>query len=37
MTPALHDAWRDPVTRAAHLYELASVTVVLVLMLTKPF
>ena len=37
VTPALHAAWRDPVTRAAHVYELAITTIVLVLMLTKPF
>lgn len=37
VTPELRTAWRDPVTRAAHVYELAVVTVVLVLMLAKPF
>jgi hypothetical protein len=37
VTPALRAAWRDPVVRAAHVYELALVTVILVLMLTKPF
>jgi hypothetical protein len=37
VTPELMTAWRDPVVRAAHLYELAAVTVVLVLMLAKPF
>jgi hypothetical protein len=37
MTPDLQAAWRDPVVRTAHVYELASVTVVLILMLTKPF
>ena len=37
VTPELHAAWRDPVVRAAHVYELASVTLVLILMLTKPF
>ncbi len=37
VTPALREAWHDPVVRAAHLYELGVVTVVLVLMLTKPF
>ena len=37
VTPALRAAWRDPVVRAAHVYELGAVTVVLVLMLTKPF
>jgi hypothetical protein len=37
VTPALRAAWRDPVVRATHVYELALVTVILVLMLTKPF
>jgi hypothetical protein len=37
VTPELLAAWRDPVTRAAHLYELLVVTVVLLLMLAKPF
>jgi len=37
ITPALSAAWTDPVVRAAHVYELASVTIVLILMLTKPF
>ena len=37
VTPELHAAWADPVVRAAHLYELGAVTVVLVLMLAKPF
>jgi hypothetical protein len=37
VTPELQVAWRDPVVRAAHVYELGSVTVVLILMLTKPF
>ena len=36
-TPALRAAFHDPVMRAAHVYELGAVTVVLVLMLTKPF
>jgi hypothetical protein len=36
VTPALRAAWRDPVVRAAHVYELAVVSIVLVLMLTKP-
>jgi len=35
--PDLHAAWRDPVVRAAHVYELGAITVVLVLMLAKPF
>jgi hypothetical protein len=37
VTPELRAAWLDPVVRAAHVYELGSVTVVLILMLTKPF
>jgi hypothetical protein len=37
VTPALRAAWRDPVVRATHVYELALVTAILVLMLTKPF
>ena len=37
VTPELQAAWRDPVVRAAHVYELGSVTVVLILMLAKPF
>lgn len=37
VTPELAAAWRDPVTRAAHVYELGAVTVVLVLMLSRPF
>jgi Predicted integral membrane protein (DUF2269) len=37
ITPELQSAWRDPVVRAAHVYELGSVTLVLILMLTKPF
>jgi hypothetical protein len=37
VTPELAAAFRDPVVRAAHVYELGAVTVVLVLMLTKPF
>jgi hypothetical protein len=36
-TPELRAAFHDPLTRAAHVYELGAVTVVLVLMLTKPF
>jgi hypothetical protein len=35
--PELAVAFRDPLVRAAHVYELGAVTVVLVLMLTKPF
>jgi predicted integral membrane protein DUF2269 len=37
VTPELRAAWADPVTRVAHVYELVSVTLVLVLMLAKPF
>jgi hypothetical protein len=37
MTADLQAAWRDPVVRAAHVYELGAVTLILVLMLTKPF
>jgi hypothetical protein len=37
VTPELAAAWRDPTVRAAHVYELGSTTVVLILMLTKPF
>jgi hypothetical protein len=37
VTPELRTAWRDPAVRAAHIYELTSVTLVLILMLTKPF
>ena len=37
VTDELLGAWRDPVVRAAHLYELAAVTIVFLLMVTKPF
>jgi len=37
VTPELAAAWRDPTVRAAHVYELGSTTIVLILMLTKPF
>jgi predicted integral membrane protein DUF2269 len=37
VTPDLRAAWRDPVTRAAHVYELSVITIILVLMLAKPF
>jgi hypothetical protein len=37
VTGELARAWRDPLVRAAHLYELGAVTVVFVLMVTKPF
>lgn len=37
VTPALGAAWADPAVRAAHIYELGAVTVILILMLSKPF
>jgi Predicted integral membrane protein (DUF2269) len=37
VTPELMAAWRDPVTRAARVYELGAVSVVFVLMIAKPF
>lgn len=37
VTPELLAAFHDPVVRAAHVYELGAVTVILVLMLAKPF
>ena len=37
VTPELAAAWADPVVRAAHIYELSVVTIVLGLMITKPF
>jgi len=37
ITPDLVAAWRDPVVRAAHVYELVIVSVVFLLMVTKPF
>jgi hypothetical protein len=37
LTPSLRAAFRDPVVRGAHAYELAAVTVVLALMIAKPF
>lgn len=37
VTPELVTAWRDPVVRAAHVYELVVVSVVFVLMVAKPF
>jgi hypothetical protein len=37
VTPGLAAAWRDPVVRAAHVWELGVVTVVLALMISKPF
>ena len=36
-TPALVAAFDDPLVRAAHVYELAALVVVLVLMLSRPF
>jgi hypothetical protein len=37
VTPELHAAFRDPVVRAAHWYELGASTVIFVLMVAKPF
>jgi len=37
VTPELRVAWRDPVVRTAHVYELVAVTLILTLMLAKPF
>ncbi len=37
VTRALRNAFRDPVVRAAHVYELGAVTVILGLMFAKPF
>jgi hypothetical protein len=37
LTPALEAAFRDPVTRAARIVELAIVTLILALMIAKPF
>lgn len=37
VTPELRTAWRDPVTRAARYYEVGVVSLVFVLMVTKPF
>ncbi len=37
VTGELAMAWRDPFVRAAHVYELVAVSVVFVLMVTKPF
>jgi hypothetical protein len=37
VTPALRAAFADPVTKAAHAYEVGVVVVVLVLMIAKPF
>ena len=37
ITPELQRAWRDPVTRAAHVWELVVLTAVLGLMIARPF
>jgi hypothetical protein len=37
LTGQLIKAWRDPVVRAAHVYELGAVSLIFVLMVTKPF
>ena len=37
VTPELHAAFRDPIVRAAHYYELGVVSVILALMVLKPF
>lgn len=37
VTPELQAAWRDPATRAVHVFELTAITLVLILMLAKPF
>lgn len=37
VTSELAAAWADPVVRGAHVYELATATIVLILMLAKPF
>jgi hypothetical protein len=37
ITPELMAAFRDPAVRAAHVYELAAVTIIFVLMIAKPF
>ena len=37
VTPALRAAWSDPIVRGAHWYELVTTTIILVLMLSKPF
>jgi len=36
VTPALRQAFTDPVVRVAHLYELGAVTMILGLMFAKP-
>lgn len=37
VTPAVRDAFADPVVRVAHVYELGMTLVVFVLMVAKPF
>lgn len=37
VTPELRAAFADPVVEAAHLYELAGVVLIVILMVTKPF
>jgi uncharacterized membrane protein len=37
ITPELKARFADPVTRAAHVYEMAAVIAIIVLMMTKPF
>jgi hypothetical protein len=37
VTQGLSAAWADPVVRGAHVYELVTATIVLILMLTQPF
>jgi hypothetical protein len=37
LTGDLAKAWRDPVVRAAHAYELGVVSLIFILMVTKPF
>jgi len=37
VTAGLQTAFADPVVRAAHIYEFAAITVVLILMVTRPF
>lgn len=37
VTPGLTAAFRDPLVRAAHIYELAVIAVIIALMVLKPF
>jgi hypothetical protein len=37
VTPELTAAFRDPIVRAAHIYELVILTVIVILMVLKPF